>query len=114
MNEYVTRFLAHFPAELTALLIVGGSLLSGWLLKLGLFGLLRAYERRTGSALAGSALRHLGRAAAFFGPVLLPLAPLAPGPLEVLRRVVSIASISTFAWGLMRAIDVLEDLVLAH
>ncbi|MGI4743924.1 MAG: mechanosensitive ion channel family protein [Janthinobacterium lividum] len=119
MKEYLTQLLARVPAELTALLVVGGSLLGGWLLKLALFRLLRAYERRTGSALAASVLRHLGRAAAFFVPVLLlavllPLAPLAPGPLEVVRRVVGIASISTFAWGLMRTIDVLEDLVLAH
>jgi small-conductance mechanosensitive channel len=119
MKEYVTQVLAHIPAELTALLVIGGSLLLGWLLKLGLFRLLRAYERRTGSALAGSVVRHLGRPAALFVPVLLlavllPLAALAPGPLEVMRRFVSMASISTFAWVLMRAIDVLEDLVLAH
>jgi len=46
--------------------------------------------------------------------VLLPLAALTPGPLEVMRRFISIASITTFAWVLMRTMEVLEDLVLAH
>jgi small-conductance mechanosensitive channel len=119
MKEYTTQLLTHVPDGLATLLIIGSSLVAGWLLKVGLFWALRAYERRTGSALAGSVVRHLGRPAAFFLPVLLvavllPLAPLAPGPLEAMRRVVGIASISTFAWVLMRAMEVLEDLVLAH
>jgi small-conductance mechanosensitive channel len=119
MKDYLTLLLHHLPDGLTALLVIGGSLASGWLLKLGLFWALRAYERRSRSALAASVVRHLGRPAAFFVPVLLvavllPLAPLAPGPLEAVRRVVGIASIVTFAWVLMRVLDVLEDLVLAH
>jgi small-conductance mechanosensitive channel len=119
MKEYATQLLTHFPQELTALLILAGSLVAGWLLKLVIFWALGAYERRTGSALAGSVVRHLGSPAALFLPVLLlavllPLASLSPGPLEAARRVVGIASIVTFAWVLMRAIEVLEDLVLAH
>jgi small-conductance mechanosensitive channel len=119
MKEYVTHLLDELPESLTALLVIGGSLAVGWLLKLTLFWGLRAYERRTGAALAGSVVRHLGPPAALFLPVLLlavllPLAALPPGPLEAMRRVVGIASISTFAWLLMRAVDVLEDLVLAH
>ncbi len=119
MKEQFLQVLDRLPDSLTALLVLVGSLVGGWLLKVGLFWGLRAYERRTGSALAGSVGWHMGWAAAFFVPVLvlvvlLPLAPLAPGPLEAVRRVVGIASIVTFAWVLMRAIEVLEDLVLAH
>jgi small-conductance mechanosensitive channel len=119
MKQDAISFLNQLPDGLTALLIIGGSLVGGWLLKVGLFAGLRAYERRTGSALAGSVVRHMGWALAFFVPVLLlavllPLAPLGPGPLEVMRRIIGIASIITFAWVLMRAIEVLEDLVLAH
>ncbi|GAB3637981.1 hypothetical protein GCM10027422_35710 [Hymenobacter arcticus] len=119
MKEQFLQVLSRFPDSLTALLVMGGSLVGGWLLKVGLFAGLRAYERRTGSVLAGAVVRHTGRAAAFFGPVLLlavllPLAPLAPGPLEAVRRVVGIASIVTFAWLLMQAMEVLEELVLAH
>ena len=119
MREYATHLLEELPDGLTALLVVGGSLVGGWLLKVLIFWALRAYERRTRSALAGSVLRHLGAATAFFVPVLmvavlLPLAGLPPGPLEAGRRVVGIASITTFAWVLMRAMDVLEDLVLDH
>ncbi|MDO7886885.1 mechanosensitive ion channel [Hymenobacter sp. CA2-7] len=119
MKEYVLSFFDQLPGGLIALLVMGGSLVGGFLLKVGLFWALRAYERRTGSALAASVCRHLGLALSFFVPVLLvavllPLAPLAPGPLEAVRRVVGIASIITFAWVLMRAMEVLEDLVLAH
>lgn len=119
MKEHLLLFLDQFPDGLTALLVMGGSLVGGWLLKVGLFTGLRAYERRTGSVLAGSVVRHMGLAAAFFVPVLLlavllPLAQLTPGPLEAVRRVVGIASIVTFAWLLMRAMEVLEDLVLDH
>jgi small-conductance mechanosensitive channel len=119
MRDYTTHLLTQIPDGLAALLVIGGSLVVGWLLKVLIFWALRAYERRTSSALAGSVVRHLGAPTAFFLPVLLaavllPLASLPPGPLEVARRVVGIASIVTFAWVLMRTIEVLEDLVLAH
>lgn len=119
MKEYATHLLGELPEGLTALLVIGGSLVAGWLLKVAIFWGLRAYERRASSELAGSVVRHLGSAMAFFVPVLvvailLPLAGLPPGPLEAMRRVVGIASIVTFAWVLMRAMEVLEDLVLAH
>ncbi len=119
MKNYATQLLTQLPDGLSALLVVGGSLVAGWLLKVGIFWLLRAYERRTSSTLAGSVVRHLGTPAAYFIPVLLvavllPLAALEPGPLEAVRRVVGIASIVTFAWVLTQVMDVLEDLVLAH
>jgi small-conductance mechanosensitive channel len=119
MKDYATHLLDQLPEGLTALLVIGGSLAAGWLLKVGIFWALRAYERRTASTLAGSVLRHLGTPASFFIPVLLvavllPLAALEPGPLEAARRVVGIASIVTFAWVLTQVMDVLEDLVLAH
>jgi len=119
MPPFLTQVFAQLPDGLAALLIIGGSLVGGWLLKVVLFWALRAYERRTASTLAGSVLRHLGTPAAFFLPVLLvavllPLAALGPGPLEAARRVVGIASIITFAWVLTQVMDVLEDLVLTH
>lgn len=119
MPPFLTQLFAQLPDGLAALLVIGGSLVGGWLLKVLIFWALRAYERRTSSTLAGSVLRHLSAPAAFFIPVLLlavllPLASLEAGPLEAARRVVGIASIVTFAWVLTQVMDVLEDLVLAH
>ncbi|MGI4831961.1 MAG: mechanosensitive ion channel family protein [Janthinobacterium lividum] len=119
MKEHIIRFLDLFPDQVTTLLVVLAGLLGGWLLKAGLFAGLRAYERRAASLAAGSVRRHLGRALAFFLPLLLlsvvlPLAPLPPKPFEVMRRAVEISLIISFAWVLVRAVAVLEDLVLAH
>ncbi|TPG66126.1 mechanosensitive ion channel family protein [Hymenobacter nivis] len=118
MNEHVTEFLERYPAAL-ALAVLVGSAVGGWLLKTALFGALRAYERRQDSALARSVAAHLQRASAFFFPVLLlalllPLVPLEARAFAVVRRVVDIAFIGTFAWGLVGTADVAQDLVLAH
>jgi small-conductance mechanosensitive channel len=118
MNEHVTEFLERYPAAL-ALAAAVGCAVGGWLLTTGLFGALRAYERRQDSALARSARAHLRQASAFFFPVLLlafvlPLLPLEGRALAVVRRVVDIAFIGTFAWGLVGTVDVAQDLVLAH
>lgn len=119
MKEQAIRFLNRFPDELTTLLVMGGSLLGGWLVKVVFFLMLRAYERRTGSRLARSVRRRMGRALTFFVPVLLlsvllPLASLPTMLFEVLRRTVEISLIITFAWVLMRGVEVVEDLVLDH
>jgi small-conductance mechanosensitive channel len=119
MKEQVMHLLRQFPDSLTALLIIAGSLLEGWLLKFILFGLLRVYERRTKSDLAKSVGQHLRRASAFFFPVLLlslfmPLIPLQPKSLGVLHRFVDIVFIITFSWGLVCTVEVIEDLVLLH
>jgi len=100
--------------------IVVGSLLAGWLLKMLVFWLLGVYVRRQPDAgLAGSVLRHLRHPSGWFFPVLalsfvLPLTPLEPRPLEVARRLVETALLTTFAWGLIKTVDVLESLVQQH
>jgi small-conductance mechanosensitive channel len=119
MKEQVMHLLGQFPDALTTLLIIIGSLVGGWLLKIILFSGLRVYERRTASLLAGSVRRHLSRASSFFFPVLLlalllPLLPLAPKPLEVMRRFVDITFIVTFSWGLVGTVEVVEDLVQSY
>jgi small-conductance mechanosensitive channel len=43
--------------------------------------------------------------------LLLPLVPLPPKPFEVLRRFVEFTLILTFAWGLIKALDVAQDMV---
>ncbi|MBT9392746.1 mechanosensitive ion channel family protein [Hymenobacter sp. NST-14] len=92
----------------------------GWVLKLVIFGLLAAYVRREPAPLlAASVLRHLRRASAWFFPVLvlsfvLPLTPLTARALEVARRLVETALLTTFAWGLVQTVDVIQDLVLQH
>ena len=119
MREYLLRFLKLFPDELTTLLVLVGGLLGGWLLKVGLFAGLAVYERRAGSLLARSVRQHLGAVLTVFLPVLvlsvlLPLATLPPQLDEVLRRVLEIALIVSFAGVLIRLVAVLEDLVLDH
>lgn len=118
MNEHVTEFLDRYPAALAVVVAVGCAV-GGGVLKTVLFGILQAYERRQDSALARSARTHLRRASAFFFPVLLlvlvlPLVPLDAQVLAVVRRVVDIAFIGTFAWGLVGTADVAQDLVLGH
>ncbi|GAB2951377.1 mechanosensitive ion channel [Hymenobacter coalescens] len=99
--------------------VVLGGLALGLLLKLIVFGLLRVYGRREGAVLAPSVARWLSRPSTYFLPLLalsfmLPLAPLAPKPFEVLRRVVEALLISSFAWCLVRAVNVAEDLIRRH
>ncbi|AHJ97008.1 mechanosensitive ion channel family protein [Hymenobacter swuensis] len=99
--------------------IIAGSLAVGWLLSLFLFGLLKRYARREDAFLAQSVLRHLSTPAAWFLPVLvvsftLPLTLLDDRPLEVARRLVETALLTTFAWCLVKAVDVVQDLVQRH
>ena len=99
--------------------IVAGSLLIGWLLKALAFWLLGAYVRREPVLLASSVLQHLRHPSGWFFPVLalsfvLPLTPLEARPLEVARRLVETALLTTFAWGLIKTVDVIEDLVRHH
>ena len=99
--------------------IVLGALLAGVLVRRLVFGGLAAVQRREPAGLAASVLRHLSRPSAWFFPVLalsfvLPLVPLAARPFEVLRRLTEMALLVTFAWGLVRTVDVLEDLVVQH
>ncbi|MDO7852031.1 mechanosensitive ion channel family protein [Hymenobacter convexus] len=116
MNEQIAHLLSHFPGIFTGLAVLLGALAAGLAAKLTLFGLLRAYDRRENSSLARSVGRHLRRASALFLPVLavslvLPLVPLPPKPFEVLRRVVEFVLILSFAWGLIKTLDVLQDWV---
>ncbi|HEX8328068.1 MAG TPA: mechanosensitive ion channel domain-containing protein [Hymenobacter sp.] len=117
MQEKFTHILSHFPEIIATLGVLVAGLVLGLVVKLLVFGALRAYNRRENSPLAQSVDRHLGRATAFFLPVLavsllLPLVQLPPKGFEVLRRVVEFALIITFAWGLIKTLDVVEDQVL--
>lgn len=116
MKEQAAHFLSHFPDIATTVGVLLGGLALGLVAKALLFGLLRAYDRREDSALARSVCTHLNFASAWFLPVLavsllLPLAQLPPKQFEVLRRVVEFTLILSFAWGLIRTLDVLQDLV---
>ena len=99
--------------------VVLGSLAIGWLLKVAVFGLLAAYVRREPLLLASSVLRHLRQPSAWFFPVLalsflLPLTQLEDRALEVARRLVETFLLTTFAWGLVKTVDVVQDLVQQH
>lgn len=111
------------PDQLEAILytavVIAGGLASGLLLKFVVFLVLRAYNRREDTLLSHSVARHLNRASTYFFPVLvlsfvLPLAPLTPKHYEVLRRLVETVLLVTFAWGLVKTVDVIEDLVKQH
>jgi small-conductance mechanosensitive channel len=117
MQEQLAHFLTHFPGFVVTLCVVLGGILSGLVVRLLLALLIRTYNRREASALATSVTRHLRRPSGWFFPVLavsllLPLVQLPPKVFEVLRRVVEISLISTFAWCLVKAVDVVEDQVL--
>ncbi|MGY3090301.1 small-conductance mechanosensitive channel [Hymenobacter sp. UYAg731] len=116
MNERIAHLLSHFPDIFTGLAVLLGGLAAGLVVRFVIFGLLRAYDRREDSALARSIVQHLRTASAWFLPVLavsllLPLVPLPPRPFEVLRRFIEFTLILTFAWGLIRTLDVFQDLV---
>jgi small-conductance mechanosensitive channel len=112
------------PIPLEQALYVLGTLASGLLggliLKFVVFGILRASNRRADAPLFTKSLaRRLNRPSTFFLPVLvlsfvLPLTPLTPKALEVLRRFVETTLIATFAWCLVAIVDVIEDLVRDH
>ncbi|GAB3571405.1 mechanosensitive ion channel family protein [Hymenobacter daeguensis] len=116
MTERLTHFLTHFPDIFTGLAVLLGGIAAGLVVRFILFGGLRAYARREDSTLARSIVRHLRMASVWFLPVLaisllLPLVPLPPKPFEVLRRFVEFVLILSFAWGLIKTLDILQDLV---
>jgi len=116
MTERFAHFLTHFPDSVATLSVLLVGLTIGLVAKLLLFGGLNAYARRHDSALALSVAQHLRRASGWFFPalaisLLLPLVQLPPKGLEVLRRVVEMVLILSFAWGLIKTLDVLQDLV---
>ncbi|GAA4369203.1 mechanosensitive ion channel [Hymenobacter saemangeumensis] len=116
MREQLTHLLEHFPQIFTTLGVLLGGAALGLLVKALLFALVRAFSRREDSPLARSVLRHLRQASSWFFPVLaisllLPLTQLPPRAFEVLRRFVEITLILTFAWGLIKVLDVAQDLV---
>ncbi|UOQ50891.1 mechanosensitive ion channel family protein [Hymenobacter cellulosivorans] len=116
MREQAEHLLSHFPEIFTGLGILLGGLLIGLVLKYAVFSVLRAFGRREDTTLARSVAKHLNQASTWFFPVLaislvLPLVPLPPKPFEVLRRLVEVALVLTFAWGLIKTVDVLQDLV---
>ncbi|RSK34019.1 mechanosensitive ion channel family protein [Hymenobacter metallilatus] len=99
--------------------VVAGSLVVGWLLNRLLFGLLARYARRERAFVAQSVVEHLSRPVSWFLPVLvvsftLPLTLLDSQALEVARRLVETALLTTFAWCLILALDVVQDLVQRH
>ncbi len=115
----LTDFLGQFPDALVVLGVLLGGLALGLLAKTVVFAGLRAYDRREDSVLARSVVLHLSGISAFFLPVLalsllLPLLPLPPKPLEVLRRLVEFALILSFAWGLIQTLEVAQDLIRRH
>jgi small-conductance mechanosensitive channel len=119
MKEVFAHFLNHFPDVMATLGVLLGGLAVGLLLKFLVFAALRRYSRRDDAVVSQSLARHLGSASAWFLPVLavsllLPLVSLPPKPFEVLRRVVEFILILSFAWGLIKTLDVLQDLVQAR
>ncbi|WP_375436494.1 mechanosensitive ion channel family protein [uncultured Hymenobacter sp.] len=106
-------------AILHTLALVAGGLAAGLLIKFVVFRILRAYNKRETTLLSHSVARHLNHASTFFFPVLtvlfvLPLAPLSPKHAGVLERIAVTAFVITFAWGLVKTVDVIEDLVKQH
>ena len=116
MQEELARILDRFPDIFVILGVPLGGLALGLVLKWLLFAGLRAYDRREDSPLARSVCEHLSATSTFFFPVLmlsllLPLVPLPPKPFEVLRRVVEFMLVLSFAWGLIKTLDVVQDLI---
>lgn len=119
----MVEFFSDIPEQLRIwlqpLAVVAGSLVVGRLLKYLVFGSLNAYTRRKPVLLAQSVARHLSQPSAWFFPVLvlsfvLPLTGLEDRPQEVTRRLVETALLITFAWGLVKTVDVIQDLVEDH
>ena len=117
------EYFNHLPEQFkTAILTVGiitGSLLLGSVIKLLIFGLIKSYRREKAPLLTTSVVKHLSQPSSWFIPLLvlsfmLPLIKLPPGPSEVLRRILELSLIITFAWCLVEAINVLQDLIRNH
>ncbi|MBF9222404.1 mechanosensitive ion channel family protein [Hymenobacter ruricola] len=110
------QYLAQFPDVFASLGVVLSGFLIGLVANFLVFGVVRAVARRDAAGWARSVVRHLRRASAWFLPLLaisflLPLVQLPPKPFEVLRRGVEMALILAFTWGLIKTLDVLQDLV---
>lgn len=119
MKEQLVELLDQFPDGFVVLGVLLGGLALGLGVKALLFAGLRAYDRREDSTAARSLTLHLSATSAFFFPVLawsvlLPLLPLPPKPFEVLRRMVEFMLILSFAWGLIKTMDVAQDLIQRH
>jgi small-conductance mechanosensitive channel len=120
MNDMSWELSFQWRELLTTLGILAGGLAGGLILKYLLFGALRIYAKRANSPLIiQSIVKHLSQPSAYFFPVLvlsfmLPLVPLTARPFEVLSRVVETGLIITFAWGLVKTVNVVEDLVVHH
>ena len=117
MKEEFAHFLTHFPGFVATLGILLFGLAVGLVVRLVISIALQTYNRRANSELVGSIRKHLRPASGWFFPalavsLLLPLVQLPPQPFEVLRRLVEISLIGTFAWGLVKITDVVEDQVL--
>ncbi|MDU0371615.1 mechanosensitive ion channel family protein [Hymenobacter endophyticus] len=96
--------------------VVLGSAAVGWLLARLFFKALGRYARRESTFLAQAVGRHMCQPASWFLPVLvisftLPLTLLPSQALEVARRLVETALLTTFAWCLVKAVDVVQALV---
>lgn len=119
MPKQLIDFSAQLQDFLVALGIIAGGLLAGFVLKQLIFKTIRVYSRREDSAAARAIIQHLRQPATYFLPVLvlsvlLPIIPLPPKGLEVLRRVVEANLIVSFAWGLVRVVNMGEYLIQQH
>lgn len=119
MQEFFSHLSGHVKHILVVAGIIIGALLLGLILKYILFSILKAYHKNKQPVLTLSIVKHLNRPNSFFLPLLflsfmLPLVPLQPGPFEFIRRLNEILLIITFAWVLINAVYVVEDLIRHH
>lgn len=120
MKDMTWEVSTQWEEILYTLGLIAGGLLAGLVLKYVVFGGLKIYAKRPDAPLlVQSVVKHLSRPSAYFFPVLvlsfmLPLVPLTARPFEVLQRVVETSLIIFFAWGLVKTVNVAEDLVLDH
>lgn len=117
------EYFNHLPEQVRNALITGGIIIGSLLLGIGIksiiFKLISIYRREKAPLLSTAMVQHLSRPSSYFIPLLalssvLPLVPLPAGPFEVLRRVVEISLIITFAWCLIEAINVVQDIIRNH
>jgi small-conductance mechanosensitive channel len=122
MQEQVTKLLEQFgiPYWGWNLIIIGSSLLLGFLIKLAMSLLIkkRAKDSQTSSEFSffQSILRHLGQPFNIFLPLfffnaLLPTMRMPPAILYRIGKVIEILLILSFAWILIRCIKVVQGYV---
>lgn len=117
MNVNIDYLTEHLEAIMFGSGIFFGSLLLGLLVKVLVFKIISLYNRRANSSLIRSFLRHQNHPLGYFIPLLaaaltLPLLPLKPAMLEVLRRIIEISLIASFAWVLIKMVEIFEDMFL--